>query len=90
VVGKIAAGALGDGGTVYLDQGMKFQTVLLPDGYRMEAGCDSKKVVGIQLADCCAHFVSTMLLGELGLFNKMVSSNRIYRKRRFGSTSVYA
>lgn len=64
--------------TVYLDQGMKSNPVRLPDGYTLETGCNSKSVVGIQLADCCAHFVSSIILGEMGLFNKMVPASRIY------------
>jgi Protein of unknown function (DUF3800) len=57
---------------VYLDQGMKLQAMDTPGRYEWKPNCDSKKVIGIQLADCCAHFMSTMLLGELGLFDKMV------------------
>jgi hypothetical protein len=56
--------------TVYLDQGMKSYSVKLPDGFTLETGCDSKSVVGIQLADCCAHFVSSIILGEMDLFKK--------------------
>lgn len=64
--------------TVYLDQGMKSNSVKLPDGFTLEMGCDSKSVIGIQLADCCAHFVSSVILGEMGLFKKMVPASRVY------------
>ena len=64
--------------TIYLDQGMTPQAVTIPPGWKMISGCDSKTVIGIQLADCSAHFISTMLLGELGLFNKMVPAGRVY------------
>ncbi|MBY5361944.1 DUF3800 domain-containing protein [Rhizobium leguminosarum] len=64
--------------TVHLDQGMKRQPVTLPNGYVLNADCDSKAFIGIQLADCCAHLVATMLLGELGLFTKMVPRGRVY------------
>lgn len=68
----------GKSGTIHLDQGMKRQPINLPSGYLLETDCDSKAVIGIQLADCCAHFIATMLLGELGLFDKMVPANRVY------------
>jgi len=64
--------------TAYLDEGMKRQPVTLPNGCVLTADCDSKEVIGIQLADCCAHFVATILLGELGLFTKMVPRRRVY------------
>ncbi|MGO7377500.1 DUF3800 domain-containing protein [Rhizobium ruizarguesonis] len=64
--------------TVHLDQGMKRQPITLPNGYLLNADCDSKAVIGIQVADCCAHFIATMLLGELGLFTKMVPARRVY------------
>ncbi|MEH6691121.1 MULTISPECIES: DUF3800 domain-containing protein [Pseudorhizobium] len=64
--------------TAFLDQGMKHQSTIPPLGYSIVADCDSKQVIGIQLADCCAHFISTILLDELGLARKMVPKSRIY------------
>lgn len=55
-----------EGGAIYLDQGIKRQSVNLPDGFQLNPGCASRSVIGIQLADCCAHFVSTMLPGRIG------------------------
>lgn len=65
-------------GTIYLDQGIKDQPTDLPSGYSIQANCDSKQLVGIQLADCSAHFIATILLDELGLARKMVPKNRAY------------
>jgi hypothetical protein len=67
-----------EGMVIYLDQGMKLQPMAIPSRNEWKPDCDSKEVIGIQLADCCAHFISTMLLGELGLFDKMVPARRVY------------
>lgn len=63
---------------IFIDEGIKFRSVPTHLNVRIARNCDSKHVLGIQLADCCAHFLSSMLLGELGLFTKMVPSSRIY------------
>lgn len=60
---------------LYLDQGMKRQAIALPPDYDMKTDCDSRTVIGIQLADCCAHVVGTILLGELGLVTKMLPAD---------------
>lgn len=67
-----------EGMVVYLDEGMTLQATAVSSRYEWKPDCDSKEIVGIQLADCCAHFISTMLLGELGLFDKMVPARRVY------------
>ncbi|WP_018900826.1 DUF3800 domain-containing protein [Rhizobium sp. 2MFCol3.1] len=64
---KMAANMPGIGGRVYLDGGMKQQPVDLPPGFHLVAGCDSRSVIGVQLADCCAHAVATILLDEMGI-----------------------
>lgn len=78
IIAVIAAKRPGQDATVHLDEGIKSQLVALPAGYLLRSNCDSRRVIGIQLADCCAHFISTMLLGEMGLFDKMVPANRVY------------
>lgn len=62
----------GTEGTIFLDEGMKRQHVELPRGYRMISGCNSASVIGIQIADCCAHAVATILLGTLGVTRKTI------------------
>lgn len=65
-------------GTVHFDEGMKRTSVSMPGDATPQFGCDSKLVVGIQVADCAAHVISTMLLGELGLFTKTVAADTVY------------
>jgi len=67
VGGAIASHDLSEKGIIHLDQGIKRQSITLPNGYLMNADCDSKSVIGIQLADCCAHFIAAILLDELGV-----------------------
>lgn len=67
-----------EAGTIYLDQGIKPQSISIPAGLQLWPGCDSKSVIGIQLADCCAHFIATILLDELGVVRKMVPARRVY------------
>ncbi|MBY3387613.1 DUF3800 domain-containing protein [Rhizobium ruizarguesonis] len=67
-----------ENGIIHLDQGIKPQSISLPTGYLLNADCDSKTVIGIQLADCCAHFIATILLDELGVARKMVPARRVY------------
>jgi hypothetical protein len=61
-------------GTVYVDQGMKKQDFMLPEGWSAQLGCDSRLVAGIQIADCAAHIVSMILLSELGLISKSIKT----------------
>lgn len=63
---------------VYLDEGIGTNGVILPTGFDLEADCDSKDIIGIQLADCCAHFLSTIILDELGIAKKWVPASRVY------------
>ncbi|WP_417729069.1 DUF3800 domain-containing protein [Roseovarius sp.] len=65
-------------GTVYFDEGMKPTSAEMPGSAVVKFGCDSKQVAGIQLADCAAHLISTMLLEELGLVTKMVPASSVY------------
>lgn len=67
-----------ENGVIYLDQGIRPQSINLPTGYLLNPDCDSKTVIGIQLADCCAHFIATILLDELGVARKMVPARRVY------------
>jgi len=67
-----------ENGIIHLDQGIKSQSINLPIGYRLKADCDSKTIIGIQLADCCAHFIATILLDELGVARKMIPARRVY------------
>ncbi len=67
-----------ESGALYLDEGIKPQSISMPAGFQLRPGCDSKSVIGIQLADCCAHFIATILLDELGVVKKMVPARRVY------------
>lgn len=71
-----------DGLEVYFDEGIFSSprgsaiasASSLPPGIRFYPASDSKKVVGLQLADLVAHSSSTMLLETLGLVNKTVKA----------------
>jgi hypothetical protein len=81
-VGKLLFGlpsiALELPATVYFDGGMKRAPLELPEGVTAIHDCDSKKVGGIQVADCAAYLVSMMLLGELGILTKTVPATSVY------------
>lgn len=62
----------------YFDGGMKRAPLTLPEGVRAIYGCDSKRVAGIQVADCAAYLVSMMLLAELGIVTKTVPASIVY------------
>lgn len=62
----------------YFDEGMKRAELSLPAGITAVHGCDSRKVAGIQVADCAAHLVSVMLLAELGFVTKTVPASTVY------------
>jgi hypothetical protein len=64
--------------TVYFDGGMKRALLELPEGVTAIHGCDSKRIAGIQVADCAAYLVSMMLLAELGIFTKTVPASTFY------------
>lgn len=63
---------------IYLDEGMKRTNAKMPRSATVSYGCDSKLVAGIQLADCAAHLISTMLLDELGIISKTVPASSVY------------
>ena len=63
---------------IYLDEGMKRTNAEMPSGAVVTYGCDSRLVAGIQLADCAAHLVATMLLEELGIISKTVPASPVY------------
>lgn len=63
---------------IYLDEGMKRTNAEMPPGAVAVYGCDSRLVAGIQLADCAAHLVSTMLLEEIGIISKTVPASTVY------------
>jgi hypothetical protein len=65
-------------GIVYLDEGMKPVIEALPYGWKLETDCDSKAIGGIQLADCAAHTIATILRGEMGSINKLVPTQGSY------------
>lgn len=62
----------------YFDQGMKQAKIDLPPSISAVLGCDSRKIAGIQIADCAAHTVSMMLLAELGILKKTVPASTVY------------
>lgn len=64
--------------TLHFDEGIAAQPLALPERWVLARDCDSKRVAGIQLADCAAHLVATILLAELGLVDKMVSTDGLY------------
>lgn len=57
-------------GEIFFDAGLKVTTS--PDGWIVRTGCDSRKSLGIQLADCAAHTTAGILLSELGHVAKRV------------------
>lgn len=63
-------------GTIYLDEGIRWRTSNVIRDFEVVPNCDSRKEIGIQLADCCAHTISTMLLDELGIKTSMVPASR--------------
>ncbi|UFI04134.1 hypothetical protein [Roseibium aggregatum] len=63
---------------VYLDEGIKRTNAKMPVSATVRYGCNSKLVTGIQLADCAAHLISTMLLDELGFISKTVAARTVY------------
>lgn len=63
---------------VYFDNGMRRVALSLPNHITPVYGCDSKKVAGIQVADCAAYLVSMFLLSEMGFVNKTVPANTVY------------
>ncbi|WEX89954.1 hypothetical protein PZN02_005292 [Sinorhizobium garamanticum] len=67
--------------TVHLDEGMRRTNAKMPADATVRLGCDSKLVAGIQLADCAAHLISTMLLEELGLISKTVAASTVYEEQ---------
>lgn len=67
---------------VPFDEGMKRAPLVLPEGVRAVAGCDSKRVAGIQVADCAVYIVSMMLLAELGALDTTVPAHTIYPDTR--------
>lgn len=85
---KMAANASDEGGTIYLDGGMKRQPVKLPAGFDMVSGCDSRSIIGIQLADCCAHAVATILLDEMGIAKKTMAASDLYQDDREGDIAL--
>lgn len=63
---------------VFFDQGMKPIVPELPAGITTVHGCNSKKIAGIQVADCAAYLVSMIILSELGIVTKTVPANTVY------------
>lgn len=63
---------------IHFDQGISAREVSLPAGWLVKHGCDSKVVEGIQLADCAAHTLATLILSQLGFVNKSVSTEGQY------------
>lgn len=58
--------------TLHLDDGISVRNLEVPANWRVLTGCDSRIVGGIQVADCAAFVVSTLLLTELGFNTKTV------------------
>jgi hypothetical protein len=63
--------------TVHFDEGMRGSAAQMPASVTVRLGCNSKLVAGIQLADCAAHLISTILLAEMGLVTKTVSESTV-------------
>lgn len=78
LVGQLHEEASAKPTIIRFDEGIAAEDITLPVGWSFEHGCDSKTVGGIQLADCAAHIVSTLILSELGLVNKIVSTHGHY------------
>ncbi|MGP4672210.1 hypothetical protein ACSV5N_09800 [Agrobacterium salinitolerans] len=64
--------------TIHLDEGIRPSKASMPAGASVRYGCNSRLVAGIQLADCAAHLIATMLLEELGLVSKTVPASSVY------------
>lgn len=64
--------------TVFFDGGMKRTPIDLPASATLVTDCDSKRVAGIQVADCAAHLASTVLLSEMGVLARTVPAKRVY------------
>tara|TARA_R110000782_G_scaffold117364_4_gene207693 strand:- start:6329 stop:7078 length:750 start_codon:yes stop_codon:yes gene_type:complete len=69
---------LSRGGIIYFDEGIAKASTPLPEGWQAQTNCDSKLVGGIQIADCAAHTVSTIILAELGIVNKQIATHGRY------------
>lgn len=78
LLSELPTAFLAPGGVIHFDQGMAVSKCPLPPGWRKEDGCDSRAVGGIQLADCAAHAISTIILAEIGLVNKQVKTHGHY------------
>jgi hypothetical protein len=68
--------------TAYLDQGLfrsanevahLLKATDLPTGVHVVAECDSRAVLGIQVADLVAHACSIALLGRMGVSDKLIN-----------------
>ena len=64
--------------TIHFDEGIAAEKISIPIDWSLELHCDSRKVGGIQLADCAAHIVATLILSELGLVDKVVLTHGHY------------
>ncbi|MFS2151428.1 DUF3800 domain-containing protein [Rhizobium sp. Rhizsp42] len=85
---KMTSNSIDEGGTIYLDGGMKRHPVELPAGFDLATGCDSRSVIGIQLADCCAHAVATIILDEMGIVKRTMAANDAYQDDREGEIAL--
>jgi len=85
---KMAVNRPDEGGNIYLDGGMRRQAVEQPSGFHIVPGCDSRSIVGIQLADCCAHAVATILLDEMGIAKRTMAAGDIYDDGRDGDIEL--
>jgi len=67
----VETGAVTTPALASLDQGL---TVTAPEilGLTLDVECDSKEVVGIQVADCAAAIISRMILAEMGMDQKTI------------------
>lgn len=63
---------------VHFDEGIAQNDISTPNGWSWQLHCNSKTVGGIQLADCAAHIISTLILSELGLVKKVVATHGNY------------
>ncbi|GAA4717217.1 hypothetical protein H9L13_06855 [Sphingomonas lutea] len=60
-------------GAIFLDAGLRSGSAPV-SGWTVHMNCDSREVLGIQLADCAAHTISGIILSELGHVTKYVAT----------------
>lgn len=71
----IEANELGSGHSAYFDEGILFPKIMpYNTTCKIFVNQDSKKIGGIQVADCAAHTMSIMLLEEMKIIDKNIKA----------------